>query len=63
MFRKNYICISYILIHYIYEFVCDGVLQGEEGEAGEAASDWCQSVIGLGNGRAGHGLGTDTGGN
>jgi hypothetical protein len=34
-----------------------------EGEEGEAASDRCQSVIGLGKGRAGHGLSTGTGGN
>jgi hypothetical protein len=30
-----------------------------EGEAGEATGDQCQSVIGLGKGRVGHGLGTD----
>ncbi len=34
-----------------------------EGEAGEAAGDWCQSVTGLGKGRAGHKLGTCTSGN
>jgi len=34
-----------------------------EGKAGEAEGDRCQFVTGLGKGRAGHGLGTGTGGN
>ncbi len=34
-----------------------------EVEVGEAAGDQCQSMMGLGKGRAGHGLGTGTGGN
>jgi len=36
-----------------------GVLGVGEGEAGEAASDRCQSVTRLGKGRVGHGLGMD----
>ncbi len=37
----------YILIHYVRPFVWRGFWGVWEGEVGEAAGDWCESVMGL----------------